>query len=235
VDGDLYVNTGPIRLNGGYIGADTDDYSWTWLRGTGGSDTEEVWDFGVSAPWADTLDGHGGYFTFRGRTVYAGSSGAFPALARWHWWAADVTQETYKGAAGIALLKGTGGNGDGTEEMVLSLVAGGDHTLKLQDNAGATSLSITDSDDTEVVAIDSDGNAQFDGTVQGDGGLRTKVATDNVSDPPTDAELDSAFGTPATVGAGFVGVLDDNDDATDVYICYTDGSAWFYVKGTKAV
>jgi hypothetical protein len=176
VDGDLYVNTGPIRLNGGYIGADTDDYSWTWLRGTGGSDTEEVWDFGVSAPWADTLDGHGGYFTFRGRTVYAGSSGAFPALARWHWWAADVTQETYKGAAGIALLKGTGGNGDGTEEMVLSLVAGGDHTLKLQDNAGATSLSITDSDDAEVASIDSDGvinigasgRIQFaDGTVTG--------------------------------------------------------------------
>jgi hypothetical protein len=178
VDGDLYVNTGPIRLNGGYIGADTDDYSWTWLRGTGGSDTEEVWDFGVSAPWADTLDGHGGYFTFRGRTVYAGSSGAFPALARWHWWAADVTQETYKGAAGIALLKGTGGNGDGTEEMVLSLVAGGDHTLKLQDNAGATSLSITDSDDAEVASIDSDGKATFKSADIGDGTNEAQFAAD---------------------------------------------------------
>jgi hypothetical protein len=167
VDGDLYVNTGPIRLNGGYIGADTDDYSWTWLRGTGGSDTEEVWDFGVSAPWADTLDGHGGYFTFRGRTVYAGSSGAFPALARWHWWAADVTQETYKGAAGIALLKGTGGNGDGSEEMVLSLVAGGDHTLKLQDNAGATKICVLDSDDSEVASIDSDGLLSALGMVSG--------------------------------------------------------------------
>jgi hypothetical protein len=66
-------------------------------------------------------------------------------------------------------------------------------------------------------------------------GSSQRYADDDVSDPPTDAELDSAFGTPATVGAGFVGVLDDNDDATDVYICYTDGSAWFYVKGTKAV
>lgn len=144
-------------------------------------------------------------------------------------WLVDATGADYKGAVGL-YVHGTTGSRYG-----LILRNRGDYTLALQDAAGANKLSITDSDDAEVVAIDSDGNAQFDGTVQGDGGLRTKVATDNVSDPPTDAELDSAFGTPATVGAGFVGVLDDNDDATDVYICYTDGSAWFYVKGTKAV
>lgn len=68
-------------------------------------------------------------------------------------------------------------------------------------------------------------------------GVQTKYATDDVADPPTDAELDAAFGDPTVVGAGFIGVLDDNDAGTDCYICWTTGTAgeWFYVKGTKAV
>ena len=68
-------------------------------------------------------------------------------------------------------------------------------------------------------------------------GITTKKTVDNVSDPPTDNELDSAFGAPAAVGAGFVGVIDDNDGGTDCYMCWTTGTAdeWFYIKGTKAV
>jgi hypothetical protein len=68
-------------------------------------------------------------------------------------------------------------------------------------------------------------------------GVRTKYATNDVADPPTDAQLDTAFGDPTVVGSGFVGVLDDNDAGTDCYICWTTGTAgeWFYVKGTKAV
>lgn len=68
-------------------------------------------------------------------------------------------------------------------------------------------------------------------------GVQTKYSTNNVADPPTDAELDTAFGDPTVVGSGFVGILDDNDLGTDCYICWTTGTAgeWFYVKGTKAV
>jgi hypothetical protein len=68
-------------------------------------------------------------------------------------------------------------------------------------------------------------------------GVQTAYSTDNVADPPTDAELDTAFGDPTTVGSGFIGVLDDNNAGTDCYICWTTGTAgeWFYVKGTKAV
>lgn len=65
-------------------------------------------------------------------------------------------------------------------------------------------------------------------------GMNTKVSTDNVSDPPTAAELNTAFGTPATLGAGFIGVLDDNSDNTDVWLCYTSDTSWFYLQGTKA-
>lgn len=61
------------------------------------------------------------------------------------------------------------------------------------------------------------------------------VATDNVSSPPADAELDAAFGTPAGVGAGFVGLVDDNGAGTAVWLVASDGSNWWYEGLTKAV
>lgn len=68
-------------------------------------------------------------------------------------------------------------------------------------------------------------------------GVSTKVSNANVTNPPTDAELDSAFGDPSTLPTGFVGVLDDNGAGTNVWWVYTTGVAgeWFYVAGTKAV
>lgn len=65
--------------------------------------------------------------------------------------------------------------------------------------------------------------------------LGIAVSTDNVSDPPTDGELDTAFGAPADLGAGFIGVVDDNDADTDVWLCYTNGTSWWYTVLTKAV
>ena len=67
--------------------------------------------------------------------------------------------------------------------------------------------------------------------------FRVQLDATDVSDPPTDDELDSIFGDPTTVGAGFIGIIDDNDAGGDVYFCYTTGTAdeWFYVKGTKAI
>jgi len=57
----------------------------------------------------------------------------------------------------------------------------------------------------------------------------------NVGNPPTDAELDAAFGTPAALGRGFVATVDDADGDTDVWLVWTTDTSWFYVKGTKAV
>ena len=61
-----------------------------------------------------------------------------------------------------------------------------------------------------------------------------RVSTANVSNPPTDAELDTAFGTPATVGAGFTVIVDDNAAGTNEYLVWSDGTNWFYATGTKA-
>ena len=66
------------------------------------------------------------------------------------------------------------------------------------------------------------------------GGLRTKVATTNVTAVPTDAELDTAFGTPATVGAGFIGVVNDNNAGTAIYLAISDGTNWHWLLATKA-
>jgi len=60
-------------------------------------------------------------------------------------------------------------------------------------------------------------------------------ADDNTANPPTDAQLDTAFGTPATVGDGFVGVLDDAGAGTAVYLCVSDGTNWWHALLTKAV
>lgn len=61
-----------------------------------------------------------------------------------------------------------------------------------------------------------------------------KYATTDVSETPSKAELTTAFGAPATLGSGFVGVLNDNGAGSAEWICWTDGTNWFFTAGTKA-
>lgn len=60
------------------------------------------------------------------------------------------------------------------------------------------------------------------------------VSTANVSGVPTDAEIDAAFGTPAEVGAGFVGIIDDSGAGSQDFLVWSDGTYWWYASGTKA-
>lgn len=67
-------------------------------------------------------------------------------------------------------------------------------------------------------------------------GLRTKMAINNVNDTtPTAAELTTSFGTPASVGTGFVGIVKDADTDTNCYVVVSNGVSYFYLKFTKAV
>ena len=68
-----------------------------------------------------------------------------------------------------------------------------------------------------------------------DNSLRVQLSTANVSSPPTDAQLDTAFDTPATVGAGFLALLDDNGAGSAVYLIASDGTNWWHCAMTKAV
>jgi hypothetical protein len=68
------------------------------------------------------------------------------------------------------------------------------------------------------------------------GGLRTIQSVADVHDTtPTDAQLDAAFGTPATLGRGFIGTVDDADGDTNFYIAITSDASWYWVKMTKAL
>lgn len=61
------------------------------------------------------------------------------------------------------------------------------------------------------------------------------VSTDNVSNPPTYAELVTAFGTPAVVGEGYTALVDDNNAETTVWLCVAIGTTWWYVGLTNAL
>lgn len=57
----------------------------------------------------------------------------------------------------------------------------------------------------------------------------------NVSNPPTDAQLDTAFGQPADLRWGFMGLVDDNDADATVWLVATNGTSWWYEQLTKAL
>jgi hypothetical protein len=60
------------------------------------------------------------------------------------------------------------------------------------------------------------------------------MATVNVSDPPTDAELDAEFGTPAAVGAGFRAYVWDFVDSK-FWQVGSNGANWWYDDMNLAV
>jgi hypothetical protein len=64
--------------------------------------------------------------------------------------------------------------------------------------------------------------------------MRQTVHTDDVSTPPTDAELDAIFGTPATVGAGFSVYLNDDGAGNNFYHIVSDGTNWWIFTPAKA-
>lgn len=109
-------------------------------------------------------------------------------------------------------------------------VNGGDvGTFKIVE-AGAGSAYLQFSHDgTDAQYNTSTGIHTFNQIVRAKAGVRTRVSTADVSNPPTDAELDSAFGDPTTLGSGWCGVVDDNDAGTTFYHVCTTGNAgeWF--------
>jgi hypothetical protein len=78
-------------------------------------------------------------------------------------------------------------------------------------------------------------NWTFDGTNYHFRHATTPQAVNDVDDAdPTLAQLTTAFGAPATLGRGFIGTIDDNDDNTVSYLVWSTDGSYFYKKGTKA-
>ena len=59
-------------------------------------------------------------------------------------------------------------------------------------------------------------------------GMINKRASANCSGTsPSDAIMDAAFGTPATVGAGFFAFLSDSSSTSLMHLCTSDGTRWY--------
>ena len=61
------------------------------------------------------------------------------------------------------------------------------------------------------------------------------ISNDSISKPPTDAELDTAFGNAATLFNGFSGLIDDGGAGNTVYACFVVNNSWWHVSLTKAL
>lgn len=64
------------------------------------------------------------------------------------------------------------------------------------------------------------------------GAIKTIVSSANTSNPPTQAQLVSAFGAAANAQPGYIGILNDNGGGTAVYLVMSDGANWFYILAT---
>lgn len=64
-------------------------------------------------------------------------------------------------------------------------------------------------------------------------GIIIKCEVDDVSNPPTDAEIDAAIGTPVAMGAGYMFLLDDAAGGANFYLIASDGTNWWSFTGTK--
>lgn len=80
------------------------------------------------------------------------------------------------------------------------------------------------------------GDYTFEGSVSfADGAVRVPQSVANVTEAaPTAAQLTSAFGSPATLGRGFIGTVDDNDGSLASVLCWTTDADWFHVVGVKS-
>lgn len=124
-----------------------------------------------------------------------------------------------------------GGNTSGQSTLGLGLVVNYD-----QDNTANADFVARTALNASALRVDASAEEiQTNVILKAASGVNTIVSTNNTANPPTDAELDTAFGTPASLGEGFIGILDDNSDDTNVYLCATSDSSWYYLALTKAV
>ena len=104
--------------------------------------------------------------------------------------------------------------------------------------AQATSYAVKiDSASNEALHV-ATGMSLFDELSTFTAGVRTKMATTNITVPPTIGELITAFGAVGAGNTGFIGIVDDNNAQTAVYLVVRDNNAagaYWYVAMTKAV
>lgn len=104
--------------------------------------------------------------------------------------------------------------------------------LRIDDasTGGATAgyaVSINASGALEALHVDA-GTVVVDETVQAIGGILTAYDVSDVTDPPSQAEMDAAFGAGSSALNGMIGVINDADGGTNVFLCVCANDAWYY-------
>jgi hypothetical protein len=136
----------------------------------------------------------------------------------------DEAPQTTKAANAYGVMTFGVWEGDGANDVQEITTAGAN--LFSWDTAGVTGMVLSVGGE-----LWTSGLADFS-----DGGVRTTWSEVNISNPPTDAELDTAFGTPAAAGEGFIALVDDNNAGLAVRIIASIGGFWWYsVQLAKAV
>lgn len=148
-----------------------------------------------------------------------------------------------KHVGGLTVLAGTGSTA-GSDAQLLKSTDGGLTWTSIK-TFGADSRIVSDIEYLEngilLVGISSSTEADPDiyrsvlVADEGEGYARLNVSKGNVSNPPTDAELDALYGTPADVGAGWHTIIDDAGGDANVYFVVSNGTSWWYFTATKAV
>ena len=77
------------------------------------------------------------------------------------------------------------------------------------------------------------GTASPDTELHVNGDIKQKVTTSDVANPPTDAQLDFLFGTPASNGDGWTTYLKDSD-TSNLYQIVAVGIEWYIFEATPA-
>ena len=114
------------------------------------------------------------------------------------------------------------------------------------DNLYLNGNTIVSTDTNGDITIAPDGDGDINLTLGGSGKvvatrvdageyLIIDVGINDVDNPPTDAQLDGIFGTPATVGSGFTSYIDDNGGGAHFYQVISDGTNWWTIAGAKAL
>jgi len=66
-------------------------------------------------------------------------------------------------------------------------------------------------------------------------GIATWYSEDNVTNPPTKAEIVAIFGDTSRIREGVIAIINDNGGDTNVWICFTSKTEWYYIAATKAL
>ena len=102
--------------------------------------------------------------------------------------------------------------------------------LRIEETGAASGTSYAmyiSSTNNEALRIEA-GTVVVDETVKATAGIITVNSELDVADPPTQANMDNAFGEGASANDGMIGIINDAGAGTNTWLCVNTNGAWYY-------